>query len=58
MTTFSAASALPTSWGERPFAHSAVGSRFTMIARLTPPSGAGVEKPGIVKSCTRMKLRP
>ena len=29
-----------------------------MIERGTPPSGAGEEKPGIVNSWIRMKLRP
>ena len=56
MITFEVASELPRSLAETLLAYNSVGSIFTITARVTPPRGAGDEKPGIVKSCNRIKL--
>ena len=58
MMTLVEAREVPTSCGERPLAYSSVGCRLTITARLMPPSGAGDDRPSMVKSLTRMKLRP
>ena len=55
--TFDACSAFTTSVGEKPLACSRAGSISTLIWRDLPPNGPGVDRPGMVNSFTRMKLR-
>ncbi len=57
-STLLCSTAWTTSPGERPLADTLAGSMSTMICRLLPPKGAGVARPGMVKSRRRMKLRP
>ena len=56
--TLLASTACTTSFGARPFAATRAGSMSTMIWRDLPPNGAGVARPGMVNSRSRMKLSP
>ena len=55
---FEFCTAVTTSAAESPLAESRAGFTSIVISRVLPPYGAGVESPGIVKSCRRRKFWP